>query len=242
MNLILLFEEDFIDDLRITARLKGRRFEHVRSVLKPCVGDKLEAGLLYSRIGKATVMALDEESVTLDVLWRTAPPEPLPLTLILALPRPPMLRRCLQTATAMGVKKIYILNFSRVEKSFWNSSALREEDIQEQIILGLEQAKDTIPPQVVLKQRFKPFVEDELPAISEGSLRLVAHPETGEPCPSGIGGPATLVIGPEGGLVPFEVEALKAVGFQPIHAGPRILRVETALPVLAARLFPTPVR
>ena len=117
--------------------------------------------------------------IELEVKLDRKPPEALPLTLILALPRPPMLKRILFSAAMLGVKKIIILNFNRVEKSLWNSSSLKPQAITEQLVLGLEQAKDTMMPEVILKKRFKPFVQDELPALIKGKLALVAHPDKG---------------------------------------------------------------
>jgi len=51
--------------------------------------------------------------------------------------------------------------------------------------------------------------------------------------------PATLAIGPEGGFIPYEIEKLCDVGFRAVHVGPRILSVETAVPALLSRLFPS---
>ncbi len=39
-----------------------------------------------------------------------------------------------------------------------------------------------------------------------------------------------LAVGPEGGWIPFELDLLEAYGFHPFGLGPRILRVETAIP------------
>ena len=83
----------------------------------------------------------------------------------------------------------------------------------------------------------KPFVEDELPALSVGSTRLVAHPLTERACPREVFSPVTLAVGPEGGFIPYEIEKLQEAGFLPCALGERILRVETAVTTLLARLF-----
>jgi RsmE family RNA methyltransferase len=139
----------------------------------------------------------------------------------------------------MGVKTLYLVNSSRVEKSFWQTPMLRPEAVQEQLIFGLEQARDTVMPKIYLRKLFKPFVEDELGGIIAGSRALVAHPTTEMPCPINCQTTVTLAIGPEGGFIPFEVEKLNEIGFEPVHLGPRILRVETAVPALISRLFPS---
>jgi RsmE family RNA methyltransferase len=159
------------------------------------------------------------------------------LTLLLALPRPKMLKRVLQTVASMGVPKLILLNSYRVEKSFWQTPFLQPEAIREQLILGLEQARDTLLPEVLIEKRFKPFVEDQLGALAQGSLGLVGHPGDYPSCPRAVTQAVTLAIGPEGGWIPYEVEKLAAAGLQPVQLGERILRVETAVTALLARLF-----
>ncbi|MGH1461352.1 MAG: 16S rRNA (uracil(1498)-N(3))-methyltransferase [Neptuniibacter sp.] len=235
MNLIILFKSDFTSSDCIT--LKDRRFVHIKTIHKPQVGDSLKVGLLNGETGSGEVTHIDEESINLRINLSTMAPQPLPLKLLLALPRPKMLKRVLQTAASMGVKEIYLINSYRVDKSYWGSPVL-EHQIEENLLLGLEQAGDTIMPKVHLRKRFKPFVEDELPAISVDTRALIAHPYNASPCPSPEKLPTTLAVGPEGGFIPYEVEKLNQCGFESIHIGERVLRVETAVPVLLSRLFP----
>ena len=47
----------------------------------------------------------------------------------------------------------------------------------------------------------------------------------------------TLIIGPEGGIIDYEIALLKAAGCQLIDLGPRILRTESVLPYVVGKLF-----
>ncbi len=164
------------------------------------------------------------------------PPPPIPLTLVLALPRPKVLHRVIASAASMGIKRIFLINAWRVEKSYWKSPRLSADNIRMQCILGLEQARDTVMPQVELRRFFRPFVDEELPAIAKGTLALVAHPGAAAECPRDVKRTVTLAVGPEGGFIAEEVASLEQVGFQAVNFGPRILRVETAIPALVGRL------
>lgn len=235
MNLLLLEDADFVAADRVV--LSDRRLKHLHEVHGAESGDTLRVGRLGGAMGRGTLLALDQQQAELQVELDQPPPAKLPVTLLLALPRPKMLKRTLQTIAAMGVPRLVLLNSYRVEKSFWQTPFLSEEAIREQLILGLEQARDTVLPEVVIEKRFKPFVEDRLPQFVEGSQGLVGHPGDYPVCPRAVEGPVTLAIGPEGGWIPYEVDKLREAGLQPVQLGERILRVETAVPALLARLF-----
>jgi 16S rRNA (uracil1498-N3)-methyltransferase len=237
VNLILLFPDDFVGTGCERVLLRGRRLQHVREIHRAEVGAELRVGLVGDRVGRGVVEVLTEDRLEMSVELTDAPPDPVPATLVLALPRPLMLKRVIHSATAMGVKRIALIGARRVERSFWNSRALRDEAIAEQLVLGLEQARDTILPEVRLRTRFKPFVVDELHEWSQGSCMLVAHPGASEACPRAIDGSLTLAIGPEGGFTDFEIDTFRAEGFEAVHLGDRILRVETVVPALLARLL-----
>ncbi len=236
MNLILLNSNDQIDSLH-QIRLTGRRHRHIFEVLKPKIGDELTVGSVNHRIGTGKVLQIDGRSVLLSVEFKSLPPKPLNMTLILALPRPQVIKRVLQCASSLGIKKIIFLNFYRVEKSLWQSSSLSSDAINDQLVLGLEQAKDTLMPEVVLRKSFKKFADDELPQLIQGTLPLVAHPGGGQPCPKSVKNPVTLIIGPEGGFIDYEINKLTEVGFRTVDLGERILKVEVVLPFIVGKLF-----
>lgn len=200
------------------------------------MGKELVVGVANGRVGRGTISRLDAEALEMDVVLDRDPPAALPLTLILALPRPKVLNRVLAGAASLGIKRIVLITAWRVEKSYWSSPRLSDENLRAQSILGLEQARDTVLPTIETRRLFRPFVEDELPTLARGTRALVAHPHAREACPRDVREPITLVIGPEGGFIDAEIASLERIGFTPVTIGERILRVETAVPFLAARL------
>lgn len=235
MNLLLLFPQDFISPGRV--RLTDYRLQHLLSVKKIKVNEQLSVGLVNDQIGQGTVIAVDEWQIELSVQLDKEPVAPLAVHLILALPRPKMLKRILQTISAMGVKQLSLIHSAKVEKSYWQTPWLEADKIQQHLILGLEQAKDTIMPEVKCYQRFKPFVEDVLPDLIQDSRAIIAHPGHGDLCALNSQHAITLAIGPEGGFIDYEVDKFKQAGFSTCHLGERILRVENAIPVLLGRLI-----
>lgn len=236
MNLILLEDHHFISERSV--RLGKAYRTHLTQVLRCQVGDSVTVGRVNGNIGAALITAISSDAVELEVgqLNQAAPPS-LPLTLVLALPRPRMLQRSLQTIATMGVQRLCLIHTQRVEKSYWQTPLLQADSLHQQLITGLEQAKATQMPEVTFHQRLKPFIEDELPTLTNGKISLIAHPGDYQRCPSQPETPTVLAIGPEGGFIPHEVSMFQEAGFTPVQLGQRILRVETAVPVLISRLF-----
>ena len=237
MNLLLLHPQDQHDNG--LWQLHDRRARHVRDILGLTPGASLRAGLLDGPLGLATLEQDDGHTLTLSFRPVAAAPPALPLTLVLALPRPKMLKRVLVDAASLGIKRIVLLNSWKVDKSYWQTPELHAGLLREKLLLGLEQAGDTVLPELLLRPRFRPFVEDELPALAAGSRAILAHPG-GDPMPLALAEPVTLAIGPEGGWTDFETRLLANAGFTRHGFGQRILRVETALPALVGRLMPLP--
>lgn len=240
MNLIVLEPQDFVAADRV--RLTDRRCEHARKHLGAVVGDRLKVGLLDEgdspapNLGTGEVLRCDREALELRVELGQRPPPPLPITLALALPRPHTLEKVLQQATALGVKRFLFFHARRVEKSYWDASALEPAALRRQLCLGLEQCVDTVLPSIELHRKFRPFVEDRLASLREQGPVLVGDPEATQACPRALAGPSTIVLGPEGGFIDFERERFAVLGDTLVSLGTRILRVETAAVALLARL------
>lgn len=234
MNLVLL-EPGELDGR--TAVVGGRRALHITGIHRAEVGKTLKVGVVGGRVGSGTVTAMDAHHVSLEVELVAEPPPPVACTLVLALPRPRVLHRVLGAAASFGIKRIVLFGSRRVEKSYWQSPVLADDAVREKLLLGLEQAGDTVLPVVEMHRLFRPFVEDVLGGIAGGSLALVADAAAAVECPRAEGRAVTLVVGPEGGLVDYELDLLRAGGFQAVTLGARPLRVEHAFVALLGRLF-----
>ena len=158
------------------------------------------------------------------------------MTLIVALPRPKVLRRLVMDSVTLGVDKLILIHSYRVDKSYWQTPFLQQ--LNHYVTLGLEQAGDVYTPKIELYPRFKPFVEDILPQmIDKDRPAYLAHPYAETAMPYAIDHGCSIVIGPEGGFIPYEVDLLTKNGCQAYHLGNRILRTETVIPYLLGRLF-----
>ena len=128
MNLLILKAGDISDNI---AHVTGRQLDHVFDIHNAKQGDTINVGLLNGPMGIGKILTIDNSKMSLALTLDLSPPKPLPLKMILALPRPKMLRRILQTISAMGVKELYLVNSSRVEKSYWQSPFLSPKSIEE---------------------------------------------------------------------------------------------------------------
>jgi len=234
VNLLLFSATDRVDSDHIIIR--DRRLVHLREVLKVQPGDSLRVGELGSSMGNGRVLSVDSEQALLSVELDSPPPPKLLLDLVLALPRPKMLRRILRTVAECGVPRLHLINSYRVEKSYWQTPALADDTVNEYLLQGLEQARDTILPEITCHRLFKPFVEDTLPGLIAGKRAMVAHPGEFPPCPRDLDEDTLLAIGPEGGFIPYEIDKLREAGCAPVSLGSRILRVETAVTSLLGRM------
>ena len=238
MNLLLLQPGELASDG--TAVLTGRRLLHAKEVLQLAKGDALRVGMLGGLRGLAEVISLDAAALTLRVALTEPPPPRAGVDLLLAMPRPKALKKIVPAVASFGISRLFLLNAARVEKSFFSSPFVQPAALEELLCLGLEQARDTLLPEVRVVERFRPFVEDELDGLLGPSpLRLLAHPGVlplGETLRAEPKRQVALAIGPDGGWVPFERDLLAQRGFREVSLGERPLRTEVAVSALLGAL------
>ena len=236
MNIILLRDQDFIDNSEF-AIIQDNRFIHIQKVLDPTIGQALKVGLLNGNCGHGIVISINEQAVILQVVLNHSPQKRHSFDIALALPRPKMLRRILRTIAEYGVENLYLINSARVEKSYWQSPLLHPDKIQNALIAGMERSKDTVMTAVHLHQRFRPFVEDLLPDLCETRRCWITDMAASQSAAEIdiASKPAVVLIGPEGGFVPFEVQLATSTIAQPINLGTRVLSVDTAVTTVLAQ-------
>jgi RsmE family RNA methyltransferase len=234
MNIILIKPEDFIDTHIV--KLSDYRHDHIKNILKAPVSSSLRTGIIDGKTGTGTLLECGNHSL-MEVSLTEDPPPPLEVTLILALPRPKVLKRVVSSAVSMGVKRFHIINSWRVDKSYWYSDAVEERFLYSTVIAALEQSRDTVLPEIEFHRFFSKFVDDILPGLMDGKECLFAHPGSGRGDIMKGERPVVLVVGPEGGFIQREAERFLSMGFKGVDLGERILRVETAVTALLARLM-----
>ncbi len=238
MNL-LLFEASELSQ-QGELRISGTRARHMLEVWKIQLGSDVRVGCIDGAMGMASVVAIDGEHVQLRARLTGAPPARPRVDLIMALPRPKVLKRLWAPLASLGIGTIALTNASRVERFYFDSHALSPEVVRERLLDGLAQARDTIVPRVEVRHRLKPFVEDELDQLFPEARRLLADPVyersiTQTPSEARV----VLALGPEGGWTPYERDLFERNGFVGIGLGPRALRSDTAAIVLTAMAHET---
>jgi 16S rRNA (uracil1498-N3)-methyltransferase len=235
VNLLLVDPEELAGDATCTVR--DRRALHLRTVLGAGVGAHVRAGVLGGGIGSAEVLADDGAAITLRLALTEPASAPLPVELVLAIPRPKVLTRVIEAAAAFGVARIELTNAWRVAKSYLHSPRLAPEALALAARLGAEQGATTHLPAITIHRRLMELLDARWPGPP--AVKLVAHPGAPpiEAALAGLPAPVALAIGPEGGWIAREVETFVARGFAPVSLGAPILRVETAVAAALGQLL-----
>jgi RsmE family RNA methyltransferase len=236
MNLILL-EPDEIG-ARGAVVLGGARAAHLLNVLRVEPGHDVRVGVVDGPCGTARVESISEGVITLRcALERDIPARP-GVDLLLAVPRPKVMRRLWAQIASLGVGQIILTNAEKVERNYFDTHILTPGTYRPLLIEGLQQARDTRLPVVTIHRQFRILIEDDLDRLCGTGLRVVADPSAATPLTEVVrtrrDRRILLAIGPEGGWNAFELGLLDAHGFRSAGMGPRTLRTDTACVALLA--------
>ena len=234
MNRILFESSEIADGV---ATCSDARAEHILAVLHGEVGQTLKTGELDGRIGTGEIVSIEGRTVAVKVSHTEESLRPW-CDLVLAPPRPRVMKRLLPQLASLGVGTIVLVGAKKVEKDFWGATLLKEENYRPLLVDGLMQSGTSALPRIETRRNFRAFVRDELDAAFPTANRVVAHPygASARGASAADGGRLLLAVGPEGGWTDEEVELLESRGFARYSLGRRILRTDTALVALVARL------
>jgi 16S rRNA (uracil1498-N3)-methyltransferase len=219
--------------------LDAEEAHHLARVLRLGEGDIVRAldGAGHELIVKLTrISAHAAEGLIIDRVGRSSE-SPLDLILAQAIPKGDKLERIIRMATELGVSRIIPLVTERTivrrRGSDWAHRLARCQRVARE---AAKQSGRAVVPDVAPPRGLDEWLAAlELPGLLlclwEGERAGMARV-----LPAGRPNRVTVIVGPEGGLTEPEVEGLRARGAVVAGLGPRILRTETAGPVVLALL------
>jgi 16S rRNA (uracil1498-N3)-methyltransferase len=230
MNIVLLEPSEVRSDGH--AYVSGPRARHMLKVLKVARGQTVRVGMIDGPLGIGTVAEIADAQIELQCVFERVVPERPRVDLLLAVPRPKVLRRLWAQIAALGVGQVILTNAEKVERDYFDSHVMIESGYRPLLVEGLQQARDTRVPLVSIHKQFRVLVEDDLDRLFPAGRRLVAHPGSDRSFQAAltpaVPGRVLIAIGPEGGWNDFELGLLSRHGFEPVSTGPRILTTTTA--------------
>lgn len=230
----IIFEPDEAASQSIVLGAGDRRAVHIQNVLHASVGDRIRVGIVEGLCGTATITSVTDGAISMEAVFDTPSATPW-FDLLIAMPRPKVMRRMWAPLASLGVRDIIVVGAAKVEKFYFDTHVLDDGFIAPLLREGMEQAGTTHVPRVRVFKRFRPFVEDVIPSEYALSPKIVAHPYAGAsaiprfPADPKPDVPLPMVaIGPEGGWTEYELGLLAKAGFAAFSLGSRPLRTDIA--------------
>jgi len=242
MNFLAIYPSEFNGSSK--AFLIGKRAEYAIEKHELIQGITISALIINGNHYKATVEKIvgnREVHLKLDDLKVSL--LPIPINLIVAVPRPQTLRKVLQYSASFGVKTLNLIRTENVVKSYLTSKRLEQDAIEEDLLLGIEQSGSCYFPKVNFYATFRNFLDSFSNLISYNQPYLGFIADTHEKdyvdlktytfqTPQDI----FIAIGPESGFNQYEVSCFSKLNFKVISLGQRIQRVETACVSLLSQI------
>lgn len=227
MITVLIDPERIEDDKAV---VEGDAYHHLFRARRVAVGDYLRVVDGEGRARHGLVDAVDRRRAVV-ALGDTAPAnEPsYRLTLLVAALRPERASWVVEKATEIGVVAVRFFASARTPRQYGEGQLERWRRVA---AAAVEQCHRARRPEVSGVHAW-----GELAGFVEGvEERWLLDLQGGDPRVPQAGS-GVVLVGPEGGWIPPERAELEGLGVVPVSLGPRVLRVETAAIVAAARLL-----
>ncbi|MBI1734777.1 MAG: 16S rRNA (uracil(1498)-N(3))-methyltransferase [Candidatus Rokubacteria bacterium] len=215
---------------------------HLARVLRLRAGDTVIASSGDGRDHTIRLETLGETATgTVIATSARAAESPLELTLVQGVPKGDKMEAIVRMATELGVARIAPAlterTIVRLDAARWRERARRWQRVAKE---ATKQCGRAVVPDVEMPRPLDECL-DALGEASRATLSLCVWEGATAPLAPILDGAAgvrraRVVVGPEGGLATAEVEAARAHGYAVASLGPRVLRTETAGPVILAIL------
>lgn len=226
----LIADESFHAD---EALIEDESYRHLFRARRLAAGDRIRVVDGDGRARWAEIVRVERRRAVL-ALGEAAPANepPYELTLLTAALRPERASWLVEKATEIGVAAIRFIGSERSPRRYGAATVERWRRVA---AAAVEQCHRSRRPEVSGVHDWS-----ELPELLGGSeerflLDLEAPPGAGRRSRDATSG--AVLVGPEGGWSDRERAELERLGAAPVTLGPRVLRVETAGVVAAARLL-----
>lgn len=165
-------------------------------------------------------------------------PDPVPVRLTQALAKGDRDLQAVETCVEVGVAAVTPWQAERSIVRWKGDRALKGlRKWESQVLSAVKQSRRSRLPPVLDLVDSRALATRTAGAVADGALVLVLHEEAERPLTAAVGawvdsgaGPAgiELIVGPEGGIAPAEVDSLVAAGATPVSVGTSVLRSSTA--------------
>lgn len=249
----------YVPDLRTQApvvQLPDEEASHASRVMRVQTGDRIELfdGCGHQADAEVVTVSKRECVVRCDAIEAVDREPSVAIDLAIGLPKPDRAKEMIERLTELGVARVFPIVFERTQRPPKDNFL---DKLRRIVIESCKQSGRNVLMTIESPTDFASFAEtiaannsisDEGDAPSSWQRVLVAMPDspplnatdvnqndTGQSVANGR--PRTLaLIGPEGGLSDAEHQRCIDIGAESIGLGRRILRIETAAAIVAARL------
>jgi len=136
--------------------VSDERVQHIHGVLRASPGDRIKVGIVDEGIGEADIISIGPDVFTAQLSGPLRPPPPTPrVSILLACPRPKVVRRLFEKMAQMGVDRIVVTTAAKVEKGYLSAHQFSPASVESQVLKGLEQAGDCIVPLILSTKSLK---------------------------------------------------------------------------------------
>ena len=233
--------ENQINKQNNTIEITGKDVNHIKNVLRCRIGEKIEIGLNSSNSEKkyiAEITKIADEKITCKIaeIVQANKEANTHINIIQGLPKSDKMELIIQKCTELGVKEITPLELNRcivkVSAKDKDKKIKRWQTIAE---VAAKQCGRNLIPKVNDIYNLKNIYT----LLENYDIILLANELEKSTTLKDIlkqdlrNKKIAVIIGPEGGLEPSEIEALKQLGAKSITLGKRILRTETVAMIMS---------